>query len=350
LGVLLFGRTLVPRWAHLIAALMVAFGTLLSAFWILSANSWMQTPAGYKIVNDRFFPVDWLAIIFNPSFPYRFAHNVAGFYITTGFVVIAVGAYLVRKGNFAAEGKVMVSMTFWLLTLLVPLQIVLGDFHGLNTLHYQPAKLAAMEGHWVPEKRAALTLFAIPDEKNEVNHAVIEIPLLSSLILTHDINGEVPGLKQWAPDERPPVAIPFFAFRLMVLLGFTMLAIIGVSLWLRWRQSLFNTQWFLRVCQQLAPLGFTAVLAGWVTTEVGRQPWSVYGLLRTTHSVTPSLTGMDVLLSIVCYMIVYFIIFPVGLFLMLRIVRNGPAHLGKTELVEGGQPSRPIITPPEYLS
>ncbi|HVX01266.1 MAG TPA: cytochrome ubiquinol oxidase subunit I [Candidatus Babeliaceae bacterium] len=348
LGVLLFGRHLVPRWAHFVAALMVALGTLISTFWILSANSWMQTPAGFKILDGRFFPTDWLAIIFNPSFPYRFGHNVVGFYITTGFVVIAVAAYFIRQKMFAEESRVMFSMTLWLLTLLIPLQIVLGDLHGLNTLKYQPAKLAAIEAHWTLEKRAPLILFAIPDEKNEVNHAVVEIPLLGSLILAHDVNGEVPGLKQWVADQRAPVAIPFFAFRIMVGLGVLMFGIIIVSLWLRFRHRLFDTSWFLRLCQYAAPIGFLTVLAGWVTTEVGRQPWTVYGLLKTAQSVSPSLTGSDVLLSLAGYMLVYLIIFPFGIILMARIVRNGPSQAAKEEPIEGGQPSGPVVTPPEY--
>lgn len=345
LGVLLFGRKLVPRWAHFVAALMVALGTLISSFWILSANSWMQTPAGYKLTDGRFFPVNWWEIIFNPSFPYRLMHNVVGFYVTTALVVIGVAAYFIRRNKFVPESRVMFSMTFWLLTLLVPLQIVLGDLHGLNTLKYQPAKLAAIEAHWDPEKRAPLILFAIPDEKNETNHAVIEIPLLGSLILAHDLNGVVPGLKQWPADQRPPVAIPFFSFRIMVGLGLIMLAMIVASLWLRMRHRLYDANWFLRTCQYTAPLGFLAVLAGWVTTEVGRQPWTVYGLLRTADSVSPSLTGSDVLLSLIGYMVVYLIIFPVGAFLMIRIARKGFIGTEESELpVEGGQHASPIIS------
>jgi cytochrome bd ubiquinol oxidase subunit I len=343
LGVLLFGRKLVPRWAHFGAALMVASGTLISSFWILAANSWMQTPAGYKIVDGRFFPADWWSIIFNPSFPYRILHNVTGFYITTALVVISVAAYFIRRNKFVSESRVMLSMTFWLLTLLVPLQIVLGDLHGLNTLKYQPAKLAAIEAHWEPEKRAPLILFALPDEKNEMNRAVIQIPLLGSLILTHELNGEVPGLKQWPANERPPVAIPFFSFRIMVGLGLIMLVLIAISLWLRIRHRLYDTNWFLRSCQCAAPLGFLAVLAGWATTEVGRQPWTVYGLLRTSDSVSPSLTGTDVLLSLLGYIVVYLIIFPVGAFLMARIVRKGFAEPEDLELpIEGGQHASPI--------
>lgn len=350
LGVLLFGRKLVPAWTHFVAALMVAFGTLLSAFWILVANSWMQTPAGYSLIDGRFFPINWIQIIFNPSFPYRFLHNVTGFYITTGFVVVAVGAYLIRKAKFIEEGRVMLSMTLWLLTFLIPLQIFFGDLHGLNTLEYQPAKLAAIEAHWNPEQRAPLILFAIPDEKNEVNHATIEVPLLGSLILAHSLDGTVPGLKQWPADQRPPVAIPFFAFRIMVGLGILMLAVVVVSLWLRARRGLTESTWFLRVCQWAAPIGFLAVLAGWVTTEVGRQPWTVYGLLRTANSVSPSLTGLDVILSLIGYIIVYLIIFPVGAFLMARIVRKGPSPAVLEEPIEGGQPRGPVVTPPEYTS
>ncbi|MBA2649825.1 MAG: cytochrome ubiquinol oxidase subunit I [Legionella sp.] len=348
LGVLLFGRHLVPRWAHFFAAMMVALGTLISTFWIISANSWMQTPAGFKIVDGRFFPTDWAAIIFNPSFPFRLAHTVVGFYITTGFVVLAVGAYLIRKNRFLNESKLMFSMTLWLLTFLVPLQIVLGDLHGLNTLKYQPIKLAAIEGHWNPEKRAGLNLFALIDEKNETNHAQLSIPLLGSLILTHDINGEIPGLKQVPANDRPPVAIPFYAFRIMVMFGSLMLLFTLLGLWLRYRHQLFSP-FYLRACQYAAPIGFLTVIAGWVTTEVGRQPWTVYGLLRTSHSISPSLTGRDVLISLISYMCVYLFIFPVGILLMARIVRKGPLQNMPDDFIEGGQPSAPITTPLETM-
>ena len=197
LGVLLFGRKLVPQWVHFFAALMVAFGTLLSSFWILSANSWMQTPAGYELINGHFFPKDWFEIIFNPSFPYRLAHNVVAFYVTTAFVVVAVAVYLIRGGRFVEEGRVMFSMTFWLLSVLVPLQILLGDLHGLNTLAYQPAKVAAIEAHWTTTSRAPLVLFAFPDETNETNRYSVEIPVLGSLILAHDPSAVIKGLKEW---------------------------------------------------------------------------------------------------------------------------------------------------------
>lgn len=342
LGVLLFGRKLVPPWAHFIAALMVAFGTLLSSFWILSANSWMQTPTGYEIVDGRFFPGDWVSIVFNPSFPYRLAHTVVGFYVTTGFVVIGVAAWLLRKGGFAEEGRVMLSMTLWLLSVLVPLQVLIGDLHGLNTREYQPAKLAAIEAHWETARRMPLTLFAIPDEVNETNRFAIEVPLLGSLILARSLDGEVQGLKDWPRQDRPPVAIPFFAFRLMVGIGVLMLGLVAASWWLRFRGDLFDTAWFLRACMLMAPLGFVAVLAGWTTTEVGRQPWTVYGMLRTADSVPPSLTGGDVLISLLGYMAVYLIIFPAGFFVMARIIRKGPAAPESESPIESGRPSGPI--------
>jgi cytochrome d ubiquinol oxidase subunit I len=347
LGVLLFGRKLVPQWAHFVAALIVAFGTLLSSFWILSANSWMQTPVGYELIDGRFFPKDWFQIVFNPSFPYRLTHTVVGFFVTTGFVVVGVAAYLIRCGRFVEEGRVMFSMTLWLLTVLVPLQVLLGDLHGLNTLEHQPAKLAAIEAHWKTASRAPLVLFAIPDEVNETNRYVVEVPVLGSLILAHDPNAVIKGLTDWPPRDRPPVTIPFFAFRIMVGIGVIMLCVVVVSWWLRFKGRLIETPWFLRVCQWVAPLGFVAVLAGWVTTEVGRQPWTVYGLLRTADSVSPSLTSNDVLISLAGYIAAYLIMFPAGVLLMLRLVRRGPVDTTIDESpIEGGRPDLPVRTIP----
>ena len=344
LGVLLFGRKLVPPWAHFIAALMVALGTLFSTFWIIATNSWMQTPAGYEIVDGRFLPKDWLQIIFSPSFPYRLAHVVDAVYITTGFVVIGVAASYLRQGRFVAEARTMLSMTLWLLTVLVPLQFFLGDAHGLNTLKYQPAKLAAIEAIWDTHGRVPLNLFAIPDEKAEMDRDVIAIPDLGSLILTHDLNGVVHGLKDFPADQRPsPIIVPFFGFRIMVGIAVIMLAMVVTSLWLRWRGELFDAPWFLRLCTLASPLGFIAVTAGWATTEVGRQPWTVYGLLRTRNSVSPSLTGLDVSISLLGYCLVYLVMFSAGLALMLRLVRQGPTEAaGEPDAIEGGGPARPV--------
>ncbi|HWW64783.1 MAG TPA: cytochrome ubiquinol oxidase subunit I [Sphingomonadaceae bacterium] len=342
LGVLLFGRTLVPRWMHFVAALMVALGTLFSSFWILAVNSWMQTPVGYEIVDGRFQPADWMAIVFNPSFPYRLFHTVTGFYVTTAFVVLAVAAWLLRRREATEEARVMLSTTLWLLLALVPLQVLLGDLHGLNTLEYQPTKLAAIEARWDTTARAPLTLFALPDQEAETNHAAIDIPVLGSLILAHDANGVIRGLKEWPKADRPPVAIVFFAFRVMVGIGLLMLALILWGNLLRFKSRVYESPLFLRLCTWFGPLGFIAVLAGWTTTEVGRQPWTVYGLLRTVHSVTPSLTGIDVLLSLLGYVVAYLIMFPAGIFLMARIVRRGPLPPPTDEPVESGRPGSPI--------
>ena len=344
LGVLLFGRKLVPRWAHFVAALMVALGTLFSTFWIIATNSWMQTPAGYEIVDGRFLPKDWLQIIFSPSFPYRLAHVVDAVYITTGFVVTGVAASYLRQGRFVEEARTMLSMTLWLLTVLVPLQFFLGDAHGLNTLEHQPAKLAAIEAIWETHARVPLNLFAIPDEKAETDRDVIAIPDLGSLILTHDPNGVVHGLKDWPASERPsPIIVPFFGFRIMVGIAVIMLAVVVASLWLRWRGELFHTDWFLWCCTLASPLGFIAVTAGWATTEVGRQPWTVYGLLRTSDSVSPSLTGVDVTISLIGYCVVYLVMFSAGLALMFRLVRLGPTEAAlEPEAIESGRPALPV--------
>ncbi len=326
LGVLLFGRKLLPRWAFYVAALMVAFGTLLSSFWILSTNSWMQTPQGYTLVAGRFEPADWLAIIFNPSFPYRLMHNVTAFYVTTGFVVLGVGAYLLRRAKSPEDGRLMVKMALNLLIVLVPLQMVLGDLHGMNTLQYQPAKLAAIEGRYDTVRPAPLTLFGLPDDRAEMMRHAIEVPELGSLILTHSWNGEIKGLKAWPRDQRPPVAAPFFAFRIMVAIACLMLFVVIAGQIMRRGGRLYGSAWFLRLCQWCSPLGFVAVIAGWITTEVGRQPWTVYNLLRTTDSVTPSLTGPDVAISLALYIVVYLIMFPTGITLMVILMRRGPQN------------------------
>ena len=347
LGVLLFGRTLVPRWAHFVAALMVAVGTLFSAFWILATNSWMQTPAGYELVDGRFYPKDWLAIVFSPSFPYRLTHTVCAFYVTTGFVVLGVAAFYLRRSRFIEEARTMLSMTLWLLTVLVPLQMFLGDAHGLNTLAYQPAKLAAIEARWNTASRVPLTLFAIPDEQAETNRYAIEVPDIGSLILTHDPNGTVRGLKDWPRDQRPPVAPPFFAFRIMVGIGLLMLALVASSWVLRARRRLFVARWFWLACEIASPAGFIAVLAGWTTTEVGRQPWTVYGVLHTADSVSPSLTGSDVLLSLIGYAVVYLIMYPAGVTMMARLVRKGPSEaVMQPEPVQSGRPAGPVTALP----
>jgi len=323
LGVLLFGRKRVPDWVHFLAGVMVCLGTLISTFWILAANSWMQTPAGYTVVDGRFEPLDWIAIIFNPSFPYRLMHTVMAFFITTAFVVIGVAGWHIRRGSHVHESLVMQKMGLGLMAFLVPLQVYIGDRHGLNTLEHQPVKVAAIEANWETRDHMPLLLFAWPDERAERNQAEIGIPDAGSLILRHDVDGVVPGLKSVKPEDRPPVAIPFFAFRLMVGIGVLMLLLTIAGLWLWYRGTLERSPGFQRLCTWASPLGFIAVIAGWVVTEVGRQPWSVYGLLRTRDAVTPSLQAGDVTFSLLLYVAAYIVIFGAGLYFLLRLVRGG---------------------------
>jgi cytochrome d ubiquinol oxidase subunit I len=342
LGVLLFGRKLLPPWAHFFAALMVALGTLASTFWILSNNSWMQTPTGFDLVDGRFVPKDWLEIIFNPSFPYRLAHVVTAVYITTGFVVAGVASWWLLRRVFYDEARVMLSMTLWLLTVLVPLQAVIGDRHGLDTLTYQPAKLAGIEAIWEGGRRLPWVVFAIPDDVAAKNLYEVAIPDLGSLILTHDVDGEVRGLKSFPPEDRPPVAPPFFGFRIMLASWGLMMLTVALSWWLRIRGQLYDADWYHRLCTLTAPLGFVAVIAGWVTTEVGRQPWTVYGHLRTADSVSPSLTGADVAISLLGYAVVYVVMFSAGIALMLRVFAKGPIETDMPDFIASGRPRSPV--------
>ena len=343
LGVLLFGRKLVPQWAHLFAALMVAIGTLFSAFWILAANSWMQTPSGFEIIDGRFFPTDWLAVIFNPSFPYRLLHTVVAVYLTTAFTVIGVAAWYLRHGRFVSESKVMIAMGVILAAVLVPGQAVIGDLHGLNTLEHQPQKLAAMEGLWETRSGAPAVLIALPDAALERNRFEIAIPKLASLYLTHSLDGTVQGLKDFAPADRPPVLPVFIAFRLMIAMWGIMFLLTLWAGWLAWRGRLYSTPLFLRVATWAIPAGYVAVTAGWTTTEVGRQPYVVYGLLRTADAVSPNLSGGDVLTSLIAYIAVYSIVFGAGLYYLVGLVRRGlPEHLDAPEPRLDQRPARPL--------
>ena len=342
LGVLLFGRKLVPPAMHFVAAALVAAGTLSSSFWILATNSWMQTPVGYEVIDGRFFPKDWLEIVFSPSFPYRLMHTVSAFYVTTAFVVLGVGAYTVRRGQFMSEGRMMLRLALWFLAIFVPLQIVLGDLHGLNTLEHQPAKLAAIEGLWEGGRGVPASIIGWPDQAAERNLAEIALPRVGSLYLTHSWDGEVKGLKDFPADQRAPVAVVYFAFRIMAGIAMLMLAVVVAGLVLMARGRLDQTRWYLRLCQIATCLGFVAVIAGWTTTEVGRQPWTVYGLMRTVDSVSPSLTGTDVLVSLLLYVAVYLVIYPVGLSVMLRFVWRGPMASDEAAPVVGGRSKAPI--------
>ncbi|TXL74404.1 cytochrome ubiquinol oxidase subunit I [Vineibacter terrae] len=325
LGVMLFGMNRVGRGLHFFATTMVAVGTLISAFWILSANSWMQTPAGYEIApNGQFVPVDWWAAVFNPSFPYRLAHMVLAAYLTTALVVGAVGAWHLLRDRENAAARTMFSMAMWMAALVAPVQIVVGDFHGLNTLKHQPAKIAAMEGHFETHRGAPLILFGLPDMEAETTRYAIEIPKLGSLILTHEWDGELKGLKEWPRQDRPNATIVFWSFRIMVGIGVLMVMLGLWSLFGRWRSTLYATPWLHRFAVAMGPSGFIAVIAGWVTTEVGRQPWTVYGLMRTSESVSPIATPA-VATSLATFAVVYFAVFGAGVFYLLRLMRRPPS-------------------------
>lgn len=324
LGVMLFGMSKVGRGLHFLATMLVAIGTLISAFWILAVNSWMQTPAGYVISPEgRFLPADWFEIIFNPSFPYRLVHMVLASYLSVAFFVGAVGAFHLLRNERNAAARKMFSMALWMAAFVAPIQIVAGDMHGTNTLHHQPAKIAALEGDFESIPGQPLILFGWPNMKTETTDYEVSIPRLGALILTHSWNGSIKGLKEFPPDERPYSPTVFFAFRLMVGLGFLMAGLGSASLWLRWRGTLYDARWLQYAAVCMAPSGFIAVLAGWTVTEVGRQPFTVYGMLRTVDSVSPiGLPGVAT--SLTAFAVVYLTVFGAGLVFLLQMTRKPP--------------------------
>ncbi|MGB7181245.1 MAG: cytochrome ubiquinol oxidase subunit I [Burkholderiaceae bacterium] len=332
LGVMLFGENRVGPRLHFFATLMVAIGTLFSAFWILSVNSWMHTPAGYA-VNDvgQFVPADWWAIVFNPSFPYRFVHMVLAAYLTTAFVVGGVGAWHLLKDQLNTSAQTMFSMAMWMAVIVAPIQIMVGDQHGLNTLKHQPAKIAAMEGHYDTHRGAPLILFGWPDDTTEQTRFALQIPRLASLILTHSLDGEVRGLKEWPVQDRPPAAIVFWSFRVMVGIGVLMLLVGLWSALCRYRGRLFVNTRLHWLAVFMTPAGFIAVVAGWIVTEVGRQPWTVYGLLRTADSASP-LDAPAVAFSLLAFVIVYFIVFGAGTYYIIRLALNPPGPHRKPDI------------------
>ncbi|MBS0543984.1 MAG: cytochrome ubiquinol oxidase subunit I [Proteobacteria bacterium] len=347
LGVMLFGWNRVGPGLHFFSTLMVSIGTLISTTWILASNSWMQTPAGFEIVDGRAVPMDWLAVIFNPSFPYRLMHmSVAAFLATALFVAASAAWHLLRGRDNPAIRK-MLSMAMWMLVVVAPIQAVIGDFHGLNTLKHQPAKIAAMEGHWEnhPGEGVPLVVFALPDQQREENRFAIEIPRLGSLILTHSWDGQFPGLKEFPPEDRPPVAVVFWSFRIMVGLGVLMILLGAWGLLLRRGDALYRSRTFLRATLLMGPTGLIALIAGWFTTEVGRQPWVVYGLQRTADAVSHH-GVLPLAISLLLFIVVYFTVFGVGIAYMLRLVRKGPVmHEGDTGLVGGPGHERQQMRP-----
>ncbi len=343
LGVMLFGWNRVSPKMHFAATVIVAVGSLMSAFWILSANSWMQTPQGFRIGQEGlFYPTNWLQVIFTPSFPYRLIHMVTAAYLTTAFVAAGVGAFYLWQKRHVPQARVMLGMAMIMAVFVSPMQLLFGDLHGLNTFEHQPAKVAAMEGHWETRHGAPLVLFGLPDQGREVTKYAIEIPKLSSLILTHEFNGKVRGLKEWPGNERPPVASVFWSFRIMVGLGMLMIATGLVAIVLHFKKRLFDTTWFQYWCMALSPAGFIAVLAGWFVTEMGRQPWIVQGLLRTDQTASP-VGGTSIAISLIAFVIVYGFVFGAGTYYILKLIGKGPET---TEAVYGahGVEKPPLVT------
>ena len=344
LGIMLFGWDRVSPKMHFASTVIVAAGTVVSAFWILSANSWMQTPQGFSVgENGLFYPENWLAIIFNPSFPYRMVHMVVAAYLTTAFVVAGIGSFYLMRNIYVKHARIMLGMAMIMAVFVSPLQLVFGDLHGLNTFHEQPAKVAAMEGLWETRKGAPLKLFGWPDDAAETTRFSLEIPKMSSLILTHSLNGEVRGLKEWPPDERPPSAWVFWSFRVMVGLGMLMIltGLFGAVLYVRKR--LFDTRWFQWWCMAMIPSGFISVLAGWFVTEIGRQPYMVYNFLRTSESVSP-VAGTHVGLSLAAFVVVYGLVFGAGTYYIIRLILKGPGDGKETAYGGHGVDTPPIVS------
>jgi len=338
LGVMLFGRERVGPKLHFIATFMVATGTFISAFWILAVNSWMQTPSGYAVnAAGQYIPADWWAVIFNPSLPYRLVHMVLAAYLTTALVVGAVAAWHFLQGHRTEASRVMFSMAMWMLVCVAPIQIFAGDAHGLNTLEHQLPKVLAMEGDYESHPEGApLILFGIPNPAEKRIDYAVEIPHLGSLILKHGLYEPLPGLDTIPDDQEPPVSIIFWSFRIMVGLGFAMLGLGLWSLWARWRGQFFMSLWLHRAALVMGPAGFAAVLAGWITTEVGRQPYTIYGVMRTADSVSP-VDAAAVGTSLIVFIIVYFALFGSGTFYILRLMAR-PPHVDEEEL-QADEPS-----------
>jgi cytochrome bd ubiquinol oxidase subunit I len=340
LGVMLFGMRRVGPGLHFFATLMVAAGTLISATWILASNSWMHTPRGHAIIDGRVVPVDWFAVIFNPSFPYRLAHMVTAAFLATALMVAASAAWHLLRGRDTVPIRRMLSMALWMTLAAAPLQAFIGDLHGLNTLEHQPAKLAAIEGHWEnrPGESVPLILFGIPDMEAETTHYAIAIPKLGSVLLTHTLDGQFPGLKDFPRQDRPNSLIVFWTFRVMVGLGFLMILLAALGAWLRRGGRFHSSRPFLKFVLAMGPSGLVALLAGWLTTEVGRQPWIVHGLMRTADGVSAH-SAAEVGFTLALFVLVYFVVFGAGTVYLLRIIGKGP-RTGESQHPPDGGPGR----------
>jgi cytochrome d ubiquinol oxidase subunit I len=353
LGVMLFGWKKVGPGLHFFSTMMVATGTLISTTWILASNSWMQTPQGFEIVNGRVVPVDWLKVIFNPSFPYRLAHMTVAAYLATALFVGAAGAWHLLKRHDTPAVRTMVSMAMWLVLIVAPIQIAVGDAHGLVTRERQPAKIAAIEGHWENEPGASvpLILFGWPDMTAETTRYAVEVPHLGSLILTHSWNGQIAGLKDFAAGDRPNSTIVFWTFRIMVGLGFLMVLLGLWSMWARWHKVLFESRSFLCFALTMGPAGLIAILAGWMTTEIGRQPWVVYGIMRTSDAVSNH-SALEMSMTLILFIVLYTAVFGTGIRYLLTLVAKGPGPLDghfSEPSPETGRPARPLSAVPDRL-
>jgi cytochrome bd ubiquinol oxidase subunit I len=341
-GVLLFARNRVPRWFYLVSCVMVALGTTLSAFWIMINNSWMQAPIGIHVAADgTFVPENWRAIIFSPVVWVRFPHMLLAAYVTTAFCVAATGAWYILQGRERTEARTMMRMGLGIAAVMVPLQLLFGHLNGEYVVQHQPSKMAAIEARWHDEKPATEVLLAWPDVANRRNLFAITLPApFGSLIDSDSLTAGEVGLDSIPPENQPPVRIPFFAFRIMVGCGIVMLFLAWVGSWLALDDRLETRRGLLWATFLSFPLGFIATLTGWFTAEVGRQPWVVYGVMRTAQATTPFLTSRDVALTLVVFGAIYALIFAAGTLYIHRLLRQGP--LPTPAHVEGANPKRPL--------
>ncbi|MBA2655798.1 MAG: cytochrome ubiquinol oxidase subunit I [Tatlockia sp.] len=331
LGVMLFGWRRVPPGLHFTATVLVTVGTTISAFWILAANSWMQTPSGYELINGKYVVANWWSVVFNPSFIPRFIHMVLASYVTTCFVIAGVSSYFLLKAKHQKIAQTCLSFAMWAALIVVPLQIFIGDIVGLVVNHYQPLKTAAIEANWTTQKGAPLVLFALPSQEKQLNEFAITIPKLASLINTHEWEGNLIGLNSVDKSEQPKVAAVFFTFRIMVGIGFFMLGLALFALILRLRKTLYSARLFHRLCLFIVPLGFIASVSGWLTAEMGRQPWVVYNLMKTKDAV--SAVGLEeVIISFVLLCIAYGVVFSFYLYYLFKLIRLGPLELDKHDI------------------
>lgn len=332
LGIMIFGWGRINKYIHFSANFVIFAGVTLSAFWILSANSWMQTPDGVRFINGQFIVDSWYHVIFNPSVIPRFIHMLMASYLSTLMVILGVSCYYILINKFHPFAKTCIKFSLLTMLFLSFAQLFVGDEVGIEVHKHQPLKTAAMEGVWDTQKGAPLVLFAYPSESQEKNLFAIEIPKVASLINTHELDGEMLGLKSVAKEDRPLVAVVFYSFRIMVGIGLLMIFIGVVGSLLLVKQRIYGQKWFLWICRLATPLGFVAIITGWFTAEFGRQPWVVYGLVKTQYSVS-DISTWQVVLSLSSIFVVYFIIFGYFYFkYLIKLIKAGPGNAGEERM------------------